>query len=105
MNFKKCICIIMLLVFVFLFTSNVYAADPTLVNKLNTILKKIKGYLEKLATPAAGVAIAAGVMIRKFSFGNQEKMILGQKVIINAIVGYGIILSLDLIIKFVEALI
>ena len=45
MNFKKCICIIMLLVFVFLFTSNVYAADPTLVNKLNTILKKILLFL------------------------------------------------------------
>lgn len=80
------------------------ASDPTLVNKLNSALKKIQGYLVKLATPAAGVAIASGVMIRKFSFGNEEKLVIGKKVIINAIVCYGIILSLDLIIKFVEAI-
>lgn len=75
---------------------------PTLVNKLNTALKRIQEYLVKMSTPAAGVAIAAGVFMRKFSFGNEEKMILGKKVIVNAIVCYGIILSIDLILKFID---
>ena len=84
--------------------STIYGAtSPTLVNKLNSALKKIQEYLVKLATPTAGVAIATGVMMRKLSFGDEEKMVKGKKVIINAIVGYGIILSIDLIIKFISA--
>lgn len=79
------------------------ASTPTLVNKLNTALKRIEEYLVKLATPAAGVAIASGVFMRKLSFGNEEKMRLGKKVIVNAIVCYGVILSIDLILKFVSA--
>ncbi|MDO4282119.1 MAG: pilin [Clostridia bacterium] len=89
----------------FIFGNNVYAkTDPTLVNKLNTALKEIQGYLVKLSTPAAGVAIASGALIRKFSFGDEEKMRIGKKVIINAIFCYGIILSLNLIIKFIETI-
>lgn len=78
-------------------------STPTLVNKLNSALKNIQNYLVKLATPAAGVAICAGVLIRKFSFGDEEKFRMGKKVIINAIVCYGIIYCTDLIIKFIEA--
>ena len=87
--------------------SSVYAATgtPTLVNKLNTILKKIKEYMVKLAGPAAALSIATGVMIRKLSFGDEEKMIIGKRVIINAIFCYFIILLVDLIVKFIEALV
>jgi Fe2+ transport system protein B len=83
--------------------SSVYGVDPTLVTRLNSAFKKIQEYLVKLAVPAAGVAIATGVMIRKFSFGDEEKMAIGKKVIMNAIVCYGIIISIDLIIKFVDS--
>lgn len=81
------------------------ASDPTLVTKINSALKKILGYLEKISLPAAGVAIASGVLIRKFSFGNEEKMIMGKKIIINAILGYAIIISIDIILKFVDSII
>ena len=80
------------------------ASDPTLVTKINTGLKKIQGYLIKFSTPAAGVAIASGVLMRKFSFGNEEKMAIGKKIIVNAIIGYAIVISIDLIIKFVDSL-
>lgn len=103
-NVKKVMTCLAIILIVSLLVGGVYAAsDPTLVNKLNSALKKIQSYLVKLSTPAAGVAIATGVMIRKLSFGNEEKMVLGKKVIINAIVCYGIVISIDLIIKFVEA--
>ena len=59
----------------------------------------------KLAGPAAALAIATGVMIRKLSFGDEEKMIVGKKVIINAIFCYFLILLVDLIVKFIEALV
>ncbi len=80
------------------------AKTPTLVNKLNSALKNIQSYLVKIAAPAAGVAIATGVLMRKLSFGDDEKMVKGKKIIVNAIVCYGIIISIDLIIKFVESI-
>lgn len=102
---KNAIMIIFVFALIINFTSIVYGAtNPTLVTKLNTAMKKILGYLETLATPIAGVAIATGVLMRKLSFGDDEKMIKGKKVIVNAIIGYGIIISIDLIIKFVESL-
>lgn len=107
---KKILKISVVILFVVLVLTNlnmVYAAakTPTLVTKLNSALKNILKYLKKLATPAAGVAIATGVLIRKLSFGDEEKMVIGKRVIINGIVGYLIIQLIDLIIKFIEAIV
>lgn len=105
MKNKKIVAVNIILIFLFS-TSCVFAATtPTLVAKLNSALKKILEYLEKLSTPAAGVAIATGVLIRKLSFGDEEKMIIGKRVIVNAIVGYFIIQLIDLIIKFIEGIV
>lgn len=104
-KYKKII-VMSLMLIIFLNVCNVYGAtDPTLVTKLNTAFKKIQSYLVKLATPIAGVAIAAGVLMRKLSFGDDEKMAKGKKIIFSSIVGYAVILSIDLILKFVDALI
>lgn len=109
-NIKKLIasytCVFVVMLVFFATYSTVYGAtDPTLVTKVNSALKKIQGYLVKISLPAAGVAIASGVLIRKFSFGNEEKMVMGKKIIVNAIVGYAIVISIDLILKFVDAVI
>lgn len=98
--------IVFMFCFVILSANGVYAATtPTLINKLNTALKRILEYLEKLAPAAAGVAIASGVMVRKFSFGDEQKLILGKRIILNAVIGYAIILLIDIILKFVDGLV
>lgn len=102
---KKIFGIIMIVTLLFSTTFVFAATTPTLVTKLNSALKKILDYLEKLSTPAAGVAIATGVMIRKLSFGDEEKMVIGKRVIINSIVGYLIIQLIDLILKFIEGIV
>ena len=106
-NKEKIIKIVGLLSICFITIGSVYgaAATPSLVTKLTSAFTKIEGYLVKLSVPIAGVAIASGVLIRKFSFGDEEKLRIGKKMIVNAIVGYAIILSIDLILKFVDALI
>lgn len=106
-NYKKYIpCIIFTFCLLVIGKNCVYAAtDPTLVTKINSAFKKILTYLQKIATPIAGVTIATGVLMRKLSFGDEEKMVKGKKVIVNAIIGYAIIISIDLIIKFIDALI
>lgn len=107
MKKKNIIVILLLMIILSCEFSFVFAAakTPTLVTKLNTALKNILTYIKKLATPAAGVAIATGVMIRKLSFGDEEKLRTGKRTIINAIVGYLIIQLIDLIIKFIEAIV
>lgn len=107
MKKKNIIVILLLMIVLSCEFSFVFAAakTPTLVTKLNTALKNILTYIKKLATPAAGVAIATGVMIRKLSFGDEEKLRTGKRTIINAIVGYLIIQLIDLIIKFIEAIV
>jgi len=105
MKNKKVVAIVLLVVFLCSTSCAFAATTPTLVTKLNSALKKILEYLEKLSTPAAGVAIATGVLIRKLSFGDEEKMVIGKRVIINAIVGYLIIQLIDLIIKFIEGIV
>lgn len=105
-HYKKIIIVFIIIISFFTVFSTIYAATattPTLVNKLNNALKKIQSYLVKIAAPAAGVAIATGVLMRKLSFGDDEKMVKGKKIITNAIICYGIIISIDLIIKFVDS--
>lgn len=105
-NHRKVVFVFFCIVSFCIVFSTIYGASattPTLVNKLNSALKNIQSYLVKIAAPAAGVAIATGVLMRKLSFGDEEKMVKGKKVIVNAIVCYGIIISIDLIIKFVDS--
>lgn len=103
----KILMCIMWISFAFLFSYEIYAASstPSLVTKINSAFTKIQGYLEKISTPIAGVCICSGILIRKLSFGDEHKMIMGKKIIVNSIVGYAGIRLLDLIIKFIETVV
>lgn len=86
------------------FISKTYAADPKIVSKLNSAFESIEEWLLKLATPAAAVAVGTGVFMKKFSFGDDEKMRLGKKLIKNSLFSYGFILALDLILAAIKSL-
>ena len=112
MKLNKLLCITCITLCLFI-TSYVFAANnntttgstPSLVTKINSAFTRIQGYLKKISTPIAGVCIASGIIIRKLSFGDEKKMITGKRIIINSVVGYAAIQLLDLIIKFIEAVI
>lgn len=87
------------------FISKTYAADPKIVSKLNSAFESIEEWLLKLATPAAAVAVGTGVFMKKFSFGDDERMRLGKKLIKNSLFSYGFILALDLILAAIKSLI
>ena len=104
-NFKKfSLFFILIICSVFVFNA-VFATTPTLVNKLNKAFKNILTYLEKLSGPIAGVAIASGVMIRKLSFGDEEKIRTGKKLIKTSLFSYAFILAIDLILSAIKSLI
>lgn len=84
-----------------------FAATPKLVTKLSSAFKDIKSWLLKLATPAAAVAVAvgAGLFMKKFSFGDEERIRMSKKIIRGSFVAYALFLALDLILSAIESLI
>ncbi len=86
------------------FTNYSFAAYPQLVSKLNAAFQKIETWLISLSTPAAAVAIATGIFMKKFSFGDEERMRIGKKLIRTALFSYALILTLDLVLSTIRTL-
>jgi len=98
------LCII--IIFIFLFYSTIsYGADPKIVKKLSSAFKDIESWILKLSTPAAAVAVGVGVFMKKFSFGDEEKIRMSKKVIRGSLFSYGFILAIDLILSAISSLI
>ena len=90
--------------FSFIYLINIYAMtdkSPILVNKFNRAFEKIQEYLILIATPAAGVAICTGLLMRKFSFGDEERVRTAKKLIRGTIIAYALIISTKLILNFI----
>lgn len=93
--------------FLFYFSTSSFAAwgEPELVSKLNNAFESIEDWLIKLATPAAAVAVGTGVFMKKFSFGDEEKIRTGKKLIKGSLFSYGFILAINLILSAIKSLI
>ena len=91
--------------FVFTFGNSSYAADPKLVTKIKSAFEKISSWMVKISTPAAAVAVGTGVMMKKFSFGDEERIRTGKKLIRGSLFSYAIILATDLILAAIKSLI
>lgn len=102
---KKLILILFLFIIFITLSNNSYASDPKLISKLNSAFSEIEGWLIKLATPAAAVAVGTGVFMKKFSFGDEEKIRTGKKLIKGSLFSYAFILAVDLILAAIKGLI
>lgn len=79
--------------------------DPQIVSKINSAFESIEGWILKLSTPAAAVAVGTGVFMKKFSFGDEERIRTGKKLIKNSLFSYAFILAIDLILSAIKSLI
>lgn len=110
---NKFLSIFILLLFIVLFftffTNKSYAGlfdnTPELVKKLNDAFEDIEGWLITLATPAAAVAVGVGVFMKKFSFGDEERIRISKKLIRGSLFSYGFILAINLILSAIKSLI
>ena len=94
------------IVFIFTFSINSYAwGDPLLITKINSAFENIKNWILKLSTPAAAIAVGTGVFMKKFSFGDEEKIRTGKKIIKSSLFSYAFILAIDLILSTIKSLI
>ena len=106
MKKKYLFLIFFIIYFLFYFSNFCFAwGEPELVNKLNKAFESIEGWLIKLATPAAAVAVCTGAFMKKFSFGDEEKIRTGKKLIKGSLFSYGFILASNLILSAIKSLI
>ena len=90
----------------FIFGHSVFAfGEPKLVSKINSAFENIESWLLKLSTPAAAVAVGTGVFMKKFSFGDEERIRMGKKIIKSSLFSYAFILAIDLILSAIKSLI
>ena len=80
------------ILFISSFNTSVLAADPKLITTLDNAFEKIEEYIIKISTPAAAVAVGTGVLMKKFSFGDEEKIRTANKLIRGSLFSYGFIL-------------
>ena len=95
---------ILFIIFYFTFSTISYAAYPGLITTLMNAFEKIQTWLVKLSTPAAAVAVGTGVFMKKFSFGDEEKIRTGKNIIRGSLFSYAFILLLDLILSAIQGL-
>lgn len=81
-----------------------YARYPELISRIRTGFDKVQGYIIAIATPAAGVAISTGLIMRKFSFGDEERVRTAKKLIRGSIFSYIFIILIDLVISLIATI-
>ena len=92
------------LILCFTLYSESFAADPKLIKTIKNAFEKIKDYILTIATPAAAVAVGTGVLMKKFSFGDEEKIRTVKKLIRGSLFSYAFILTIDLVLSTIETL-
>ena len=106
MKSKKIIFILLsVLLLIFILVPSTFAASyPKLISTLNSAFEKIESWIIKISTPAAAIYIGSGVLMKKFSFGDEERIRTGKRLIRGSLFSYGFILCIDLILSTINSL-
>lgn len=106
MKSKKLLLIIntifMAIVFICIFSNIAFAADPKLVSTITGAFTKLKGYIVKVATSFVAVAVATGLLMRKFSLGDEKKIYRANNLIKGSITSYILIICIDLVLSLID---
>lgn len=98
--------LIFIFLFLYIFSCTCHAeSDPKLIMKIDDAFETIESWLINLATPAAAVAVGTGVFMKKFSFGDEEKIRTAKKLIRGSLFSYAFILAIDLILSTIKSFI
>lgn len=96
---------VLFIVILFSFSNCSYCADAKLVNTLKKAFEQIQDWMLKLATPIAAVAAVVGAFMQKFSFGDEERIRIGKKLIKSTLFSYVFVLAINLILSAIKSLI
>ena len=106
MKYKKFILLFSLfIILLFLFAPLSFGASyPKLISTLNSAFEKIESWILKISTPAAAISVGSGVLMKKFSFGDEERIRTGKRLIRGSLFSYAFILCIDLILSTINTL-
>lgn len=104
LKYKLIFIICLIILIILLLTNNCYAADPKIVTTIKKAFESIEAWIIKISTPAAAVAVGTGVFMKKFSFGDEEKIRTGKRLIRGSLFSYAFILAIDLILSAIKTL-
>ena len=96
--------IIFTFIFTLIFATVSFAATSKIVTRIEDALETISKWIVRIATPAAAVAIGSGLIIKKFSFGDEERIMVGKKIIRNTLFSYAFILVIDLVLDAIKSI-
>jgi len=96
---------ILAFIYILVFTSFALAADPKLITTIKKAFESIESWILKISTPAAAVAVGTGIFMKKFSFGDEERIRTGKKLIRGSLFSYAFILAIDLILSAIKSLV
>ena len=82
-----------------------FSTYPKLVNTMTNAFETIESWLLRISTPAAAVAVGSGVFMKKFSFGDEERIRTGKKIIRGSLFSYAFILCIDLVLSAIQLLV
>ena len=82
-----------------------FGAYTKLVNTITSAFVTIESWLLRISTPAAAVAVGSGIFMKKFSFGDEERLRTGKKIIRGSLFSYAFILCIDLILSAIQLLV
>ncbi len=102
--FKTIFILFILLIIPTFVQASFFDGAPEVVDKLNSAFEKIESWMLKLSTPAAAVAVAVGIFMKKFSFGDEERIRTAKKLIRGSLFSYAFILILDLVLSAIQTL-
>lgn len=105
LNYKIIYTLILAILLFFIFSQECFAADPKIVTTIKKAFEQIESWIIKIATPAAAVAVGTGAIMRKFSFGDEEKIRTGKKLIRGSLFSYAFILAIDLVLAAIKTLV
>ena len=93
-----------LFILIIIVSTTCYAADPKIVTTIKKAFESITDWIIKISTPAAAVAVGTGVFMRKFSFGDEEKIRTAKRLIRGSLFSYAFILAINLILSAIQTL-
>ena len=93
------------IILLFSFSNYSFCSDPKLVSTIQKAFEEVEKWIMKIATPIAAVSVASGFLMQKFSFGDEEKIRTGKKIIKGSLFSYAFILAIDLILSAIRSLI
>ena len=81
-----------------------YAAYPRLISTLLDASGAIQNWLTVLSTPAAAISVTTGLFMKKFSFGDEERIRTGKKLIRTALFSYAFVILMNVILATISGL-